>query len=320
MNRSVSIILIVMLTLISTWFVVTHVIVPYADIRIEFANAILRGEIDTHYRYRLLKPLLGNALESLLSLFGLQQPRLHIVSYGLWSFGIFAGIFSFFYLYLKKFFSTGTVFLGLVLLQAVIPLSVTGHYMEGDFITLLFHIVGFLLFLSGRDNYLPLLVAIGTINREQIIFLVLFYAIHLLSREEKRKRGLYVLFGSAFAWLAVMLGLRWIRGFEPSIYTVSTNIAENLDLRNLLTLITPLWAAEVGAFALLGALAFRKSSLFFRLSFLGLAVYTGAFFLKGYMWELAKFLPAYVILIPMGLQSLSGEYTGQADQGSQRGA
>jgi len=41
---------------------------------------------------------------------------------------------------------------------------------------------------------------------------------------------------------------------------------------------------------------------------MSLTVYGVLFFFNGNMWELAKFLPAYLILIPMSLQTLTGEY------------
>ncbi|GAB4456985.1 MAG: hypothetical protein OHK0041_21910 [Anaerolineales bacterium] len=36
-------------------------------------------------------------------------------------------------------------------------------------------------------------------------------------------------------------------------------------------------------------------------------IYIAFFFINGNLWELAKFLPAYLILIPMSLQTLTGE-------------
>jgi hypothetical protein len=55
-------------------------------------------------------------------------------------------------------------------------------------------------------------------------------------------------------------------------------------------------------------LAFKRSIRYFKLAFLSLGVYGALFFVNGNLWEMAKFLPAFIIMIPMGLQTLTGQY------------
>jgi hypothetical protein len=76
--------------------------------------------------------------------------------------------------------------------------------------------------------------------------------------------------------------------------------------------------AEVAGFVVLSIFAFKKSSGFYRLSFLSLLAYSVLFFLNGNIWELAKFLPAFLIMIPMGLQVVTGEL--MSNTGLQNGA
>jgi len=148
MKKLPAIVLIAMLTLISTWYVIIEVISPPSKIpgRIVTSEFILAGQADPPYRYRILKPLAAHMLQKLMSpLINDNDPRYldiqegHVVAYSLITLASFASLFSFFYLYLRKFFSENASMLGLLLLQAVIPLSITfnlGFYMEGDFITL----------------------------------------------------------------------------------------------------------------------------------------------------------------------------------------
>lgn len=194
-----------------------------------------------------------------------------------------------------------------MLLQAVIPLSVTGYYMEDDFITILFFVLGLNLMFAGKDAFLPLVVGLGTLNHEQTIFLVALYGIYLVSQRKVNRRTVAVAAVSVAVFLLVFFGIRFYFGFKPTQYTIALHIAHNTDRHDLLFNILPLWLAEVAGFVVLCVLAFGRSGLFWKLSFASLALYTVAFLLNGNLWELAKFLPAFLIMIPMGLQTLTGE-------------
>ncbi len=188
--------------------------------------------------------------------------------------------------------------------------------MEGDFITLLFYVVGLNLILCRKDAYLPLVIGLGTFNREQMIFLVVFYAVHLISQQELfDKRNILVVSSCVGAYLAVFLGLRLYFGFKAGGHTMSVHIARNTDWYHVLRFILPLWLAEVAGFVVLCALAFKKTNTFFKLSFLSLGLYGLLFFLSGNLWELAKFLPAFLIMIPMSLQILTGEFADEKVRG-----
>jgi hypothetical protein len=224
------------------------------------------------------------------------------------TFATFMGTFSVFYLYLRRFYSHNASIIGLLFLQVTIPLSVTGEYMEGDFITLGFYALGLYLIVIGKDIYLPVMIGFAAINREQSAFLVFLYAIYLFSQRQVSRQKLSILFACFIVWFIAFMGTRLYFGFKPSQYTMSLHIAHNTDIPMLLTSIIPLWIVEVASSAVLCVLAFPRSNLFFRLSFLSLSVYVLLFFLNGNMWELAKFLPAFLVTIPMSLQVLTGEF------------
>ena len=221
------------------------------------------------------------------------------------------GIFSLFYFYLSKYFTAKSVIVGLLLLQIVIPLSVTGVYMEGEFLALFFYILGLNLIFSKRENYLPLVVGISTLNREQMIFLVVFYVAYLIS--EKRlfqKRSLRIIIFCIASYTVALFGIIYYFGFRQSdIYAITLHVARNSNVFNLLQGIIPLWLANFAGFLLLSIMAFRRTIMFFRLLLVSLVPYVMFFTIGGFLWEMAKFIPAYLVLIPMSLQSLTGEYT-----------
>ncbi len=185
--------------------------------------------------------------------------------------------------------------------------------MIGDFIAVFFYLLFFDLMRDRKDIFLPLVVGIGALNREQMIFVVIFYLAYLISqRSILKNRSISIVAACIAAFLVVFFGIRFYFGFEPSQYTIGLHIARNTNLYNLFRAIIPLWLTEVAGLAALCTLAFKRSNTFFKLSFLGLGLYTLVFFLNGNLWELAKFLPAFLIMIPMSLQVLTGEFVDEA--------
>lgn len=297
-----------MLALISTWYVSRTVIIPQVDERIELTNRILSGEQSPPYQYRLLKPILGRAFETAISPLIGDRRWQHIIAYGLLTFMTFLGIFPSFYSYLQRDFSGTTPLIGVLALQVVIPLSITGYYMEGDFVNLLFYIIGLSLIRQEKDEYLPVLVGLGALNREQFVFILIWYFAYSIGQKRLTLRRVLLASASLLVWFAVYIGIRMYFGFKPSQYTIALHMASNTNMGVLFTSILPLWISNVAGFVILSILAFRKSNAFHRLSFLSLLVYVALFFVNGNMWELAKFLPAYLIMIPMSLQTLTGEF------------
>lgn len=300
-------ILILILTLISTLYMNVVVVQPNVDVRIQHEDKILAGQMEAPYQYRVLQPLLSKALQALLSF--PSRTLQHIVAYTLLDYVTFAGIFYTFHALLKRSTLTDTsALLGLALLQVVIPLSITGYDVNGDFITLFFYLLGLNLVFNGREDYLPLVIGIATLNREQIIFLLAFYLAYRLGHPVGlNRRALRVTILSLIAFIAAYLAMRYIFGFKVSPATPQLHIANNTDPQRLLYIVL-LWSAQVAGFVALCALAFKRSIRYFKLAFPSLGVYGVLFFVNGNLWEMAKFLPAFIILIPMGLQVLTGQY------------
>ncbi len=290
---------------ICAWFVTSQVVIPHRVVRLEHLAAVLGGEAEAPYRFRLLLPVVGDAIERVVGLLIESPGRRHIAAYALLHMTVFTGVFWAFRSLLARWFSPLAALTGCLMLALAVPLTVTPSYPDGDFITLLVYVVGLLLITSRRDAWLPLLVLVGTLNREQTAFLVVLHALHLFANDELRtRRALLLLTASTAAWLAVYFGLR-MGDDSVSRFTPAYHLGRNTDVWRLQTTL-PLWGAEVLGFTIFAAMAYRRSSRFFRLALLSLIPYAGLFAAHGLLWELAKFLPAHVVLIPMGLQTLTG--------------
>jgi len=299
--------IILLLTLISYKFVDTVHLKPNVVERYEIQMSILKGEMEYPYQYRVLKPAMGYVLQKIIYNFVHNSYKASLYAYEILLFIAFLSIYSCFYFFLKIFFSYKTCIIGLLLLQVVIPLSIDGVWGEGDFYTLLFYIVGFILIFKSKDYYLPLVFGIGILNREQIIFLMVFYIAYLISQKRLYAKKSYIVITlSLIAYAIVYFALRLKFGFKFDPALINKNVTSNIS--EIWPLIQ-LWAAEVFIFVILSLKSFRKSNLFFKLGFISLSVYISFFFFFGYLGELAKFLPAYLIFIPMSLETLTGEST-----------
>jgi hypothetical protein len=302
-------ILILILTLISTLYMNLVVVRPYVELRIEHEDSILAGQMDAPYQYRVLQPAISRVVQSLLASSFPTRTMQHIIAYTFLDYATFAGIFFAFLVLLKSVSLPDTsALLGLTLLQVVIPLSITGYDVNGDFITLLFYLIGLNLVFNDREAFLPLVIGIATFNREQIIFLIVFYIAYRLGHPKGLdKRALRVIVLSLVAFIAAYLSMRYYYGFKVSPATPQLHIANNTDPQRLLYIVL-LWSAQVAGYVALCVMAFKRSIRYFKLAFLSLGAYGALFFVNGNLWEMAKFLPAFIIMIPMGLQVITEQY------------
>lgn len=301
--------IILLLTLISFETVSRNTIQPDPQRRIRIQDSILTGQMEPPYQYRIFKPVLGYTVQTILSPFVKDKLKSHILSYRIIIFFVFLGIYILFYRFLKIFFTDKACIIGLLLLQIIIPLGITSIWEDGDYYTLLFYLIGLNLIFSRRDIFLPLVFFIGEFNRDQIIFLIVFYMIYLFSKKELfRPKSISIILSSVILWLTAYFSMRYYFGFKESVYTFAHNLHSN---KSALTLIIELWVSQVLIFVILSIKSYSRSSVFFRGCLISLAAYAVIFFFNGILSQLAKFLPAYLILIPMSLQFIMNEFTGE---------
>lgn len=297
--------LILLITMISSQIISDRTIKPNVPRRISIQDSILAGQFEAPYQYRIMKPILGKSAEFFVSKFEKDPIRSHVISYHIVIFLVFLAIYFLMYKYLKLFFSDNVCMIGLLLLQIVIPLGITSIWEEGDYMTLLFYLIGMNLIFRSKDQYLPIVFILGTTNRTQIIFLIIFYIAYLYGNKSLfTKRSMLIIFLCFAGHFGTFYSLRFYYGFKVSPYSVDNETSTNITFwKNILGL----WVEQVFVFVILSAIAFRKSSIFFRLSLMSLILYVILFFFNSIMSQIAKILPAYLILIPMSLQTLCGE-------------
>jgi len=300
--------LLLVLALMSAWthYKLTVKVEGFRPLRLEHHQDVLTGLKEPPYRFRVLAPAAAEGLQALLP-----SPRERDTdakaerldaSYFIIVFISFLVTYGLFFRILRRWFSVSEALVGCLLLFAVVPLSITGFFSDDDFVTLAFYAMGFALFMSGRDFLLPFVVLVGTLNREQIAFVVVFWLAYELAEGKLfRWRILIILLACVAAFLIPYEVLRHRRGNPPSIYTVSYHIENNV--REFGRLIR-VWAVEVLPFVVLALAGLRRAPRFFAYALATLPVYVLAFFLKGNLWELAKALPMYLILIPLSLFAL----------------
>jgi len=255
------------------------------------------------FRYSVLIPGAGYILQKLIKPLAGSQARSFLYSYELINFFAFTLLFTLFYIFLKMFFSDITSTIGLFLFLAVIPLSMSGVWPEVGVLNFLFYALGFILMFKSKDQFLPLVFVVGMLNDESIIFLMVFYIINLISNKKLyAKKSIIVIILSVISCATVYGALRWKFGFPSNDKFFLAS--ENFD--NISSIIQ-LWIAEAFMFIFLSVKAYNKSSKFFKWCLASLLIYIVLFFLLGNMNGFARFLPAYLILIPMSLQILTSE-------------
>ena len=299
--------IIILLTLISQRIVYNRIINPVPQYRIEMQNEILSGKSHSPYQYRVMKPLLGKIIGVIISPVVKNEVSNHLLSYKILNYIVFSLIYLLFYLFLRNFYTEITAVCGLLLLQIVIPLCITNQWQEGDFITVVFYLIGLIAIFKNKEYFLPLIILIGVLNRDQIVFILFFYIAYLIEQKKLFKpRGIIIILLGALAFGLSYYGLRLYFGFKPVTHTIAFNMFVNI---NNVTSIARLWAEQVLIFIILCIIVYKKSRPFFKYSFLSLILYTILFFINGIMGELAKFLPAYVMMISMAIQLFNKEFT-----------
>lgn len=312
---------IILLTLTSSQFIYYYLIycgpsrndeeaarlIGYQKQRLEIQTQILSGEAPAHLQYRVFKPAATKILQVILSPLIKDPVRNHINSSRILIYLTFLLIYYFFSKFLRLYYSPEITIIGLLLLWAIIPLSIEPNptWAEGNFYNLLFFAIGMYLMFKNREHYLPILFVFGSLNREQFLFFNVLYATYLISEKRLfRKKGITILTVNFIIWLSVYLGLRFYFGFKPNYSTISFEIHNNIV--NWWH-ISQVWIEEVFIFLILCVLIYRRCNKFFEYSFVSLGLFIILFFMNGHMNELSKFLPAYLIMIPMALRIFAEE-------------
>lgn len=283
---------------ISTAIIYQTVFVQYPADRINLWGAILNGTMRQPYSHRVLKPAILWCIGKLFSKFRLGNMK-HITASSILSFVVFFWIYKVFYAFLEIQFTPDKAALGTCLLFVVIPMSaIKAVLIIGDYINLLAHVLGFYLMFTGQWIWIFPILVIGIFNRHHIITLVFFYIAYSLN---------YMALIPLLTLWAITLIMSYLifDREKPEKGAVTTrmrsfkkHIKNNTHKGNLIVLIIPVWTTCIILFTVLALLNVNVLPMYYLRMLILLVPYIVTFPLIGNAWELAKFTPMYLVLIP----------------------
>jgi len=294
----------------STAIVLAYVYFAYVDYprlgqRLSAHREILDGTAQSPNRYRVLVPFLADALIGRLS--GVMPAeRAFLVAYGLYDVVVFAFLMTALYVYVRRWFSRTETLVGILFAAATMPIALRDHFfqpwspLEAALFTL-----GLLLSRDRRRVLLAATIVVAALNRETAIFLALACCLTGLDPAERQRSRSALALGGLWVvlWLAVFVGLRWIRGVADHLVTVSEIWAINTTPKYLARALVN-HALFGGAFGVLAILGFRHAPRHVRRSAYVVPLYLAAVAVFGMWFEVRLLMPLYPILIPLALSFL----------------
>jgi len=279
-------------------------------LRSDLHRAILEGTADSPYRYRVLAPLLAEAVRRLLLIF-LSAPEAFKYAYLITDFSALAlGLLAVERL-LRQWFDDAPALAGALALAALLPITLRDHQFQPWSVwEPAIYALALLLIGGERRAWLAVLVAAAALNRETAAFAVLLAGLcaadwwAVLRRRAPvpwRALGWTALY--AAVWAAIFFGLRALRGGAPHVESLGEIWAFNTQPEHLQRALVnlPLFAGGFWALALIGARhapPVPRRALWVIPPFLVLAAVYGVWF------EVRMLLPLYPILIGCGLAAI----------------
>lgn len=279
---------------------------------INFRNSrqipLAKGYDGYSLEYGMLTPAIIYAVQKVLNIpFNIYKSQL--IASNAVNFLLFLLIYFSFFRYLKYYFRDSVSMVGLMLLASVVTLSINGSYPESDFLNLLFFLAGFHLMLKGRDIFLPGLILIGMFNEMQISFLVVFYICFLAARGKRLSiRNILILLLSSLVCVTTYMAI----DSNIGIYDINTDLNISNNLKNP-GLLLQMWLVSI-ALIVVSIFGFRSSQKFFRYALAAVFIFIVLIFILGNFYDSGKFLPAYLILLPMSLNFIFGDIRSDAGQ------
>lgn len=287
------------LAALTSFFLYKELVAPLAFERICYEKDVLIGQTVSPYLYRPLWPWLSQTFSHLTSFTGWSPILQHKIFHGLWNTVVltwmYFGVFSFFSLWCTK----AKSMVGVLILQVLIPLSISGYYMEENFFLL--GGVAWMLraFFLQQWLWLYLGMFILSLHREQSVMIPIWIVLSIFTLTAQNKKLIIAkTLGLFLIWMAVFFGIRWIRGVHYSPYNIDFHLTYNLDVYHFTHYITPLWLGQVIIPAVLVATQWKKLTPPFHYWLLSLLPYYLLFMFFGKWTELDKALSGYLFMIP----------------------
>jgi len=281
---------------------------PTAGIAVH--NAIIEGEIQSPYRYRILTPYAMepsiNLLENLTS-----EKNAFLASYGAHGFLMISLFLIILARYLKNWFCDNQVLIGVLFVASVLALPLTNPVFQPWGLTeTVFFTLSLLLMLWKRYVPLGIVLVFAALNKEtSIVIPITFLLVNLDIASFHSKESLkkvqtwrpFILFAIYMAiWAAVYFLLRALLGDAEHVHTLEWLWHVNTQ-RNTLIHAAVNVSLFMGAFWIFAILGVKKSPQFIRRAALVTLVYIPAVMLYGVWYEVRLLMPLYPLIIPLGM-------------------
>jgi hypothetical protein len=296
--------------------VLTHVYTQYflfhsMDLQVGYELQIVNGQAESPYLYRVLMPAFFNI--------GLRLGQYMVgPDYigGFWAFQqISFLLFFFIYLYsyyklLLKWFTNEQSLIGVLFVAVVLPVTFYDHFFQPWSIPeAAFVMLALLMIYHRKHLWLSVIVFFASLNRETAIIIpIAYFVLHMdLGKLAKGRppislKALIIGCSYLIIWLAVFLGLRWLRGIPQSqALTLQQIFAHNRMMADVAVTRILILFGPLLIFAVRG---FRTAPQFWRRLILLIAVYLIPIAIFGIWHEVRLLMPILPMVVGLALTYL----------------
>ena len=287
----------------------TRVAKPNFEPRLELHSQIIKGTAPSPYRYRILVPVIAEALRGALGI-AMPTKAAFLLAYAIYDLIAISSLLVLLFYWLRTWFNSAQALVGVLFVAATMPVALQDHYFQPWSLLEAALFTAALLVIHGRRYLLlSIIVAVAALNRETAIlipiaFLATLDVKGLLSSGPARDLRPILLFGGLCAiWAVGFFGLRELRGPAAGVEPVHDLFARNITRANLLLAFRN-GGMFLGGFWVFAALGLRCAPAFIRRSVLLIPLYVAAISVWGVWYEVRLLMPLYPLLIPLGLSFL----------------
>ncbi|MFT5683200.1 MAG: hypothetical protein ACI8RZ_004129 [Myxococcota bacterium] len=260
-------------------------------------------EGDAPWAYRLLVPAAAEAISIPLAALGIDADGAREYGYLSLRWVMTAALLLLFHRYCRRFLSVQWALTATLLLVALhAPAFMHYWFQPASPLDLLLWLMATMITLRGRNDWLPLIVFLGALNRETAVFIIAIHGILRLGHEPLPKLLLRCA-GLGAIWAAVFVGLRQI--ITPQLWSTEKTVWEmfvrNLDVEWFFYALS-----FVGMWGLLPLLGWKKVPDVLKRLTLVMIPYVVLLMLFGRIREVRLLLPLTIPLIPAAFLVLQG--------------
>ena len=296
------------IALVSMYLVLTSLLIQQHAYQVNFSESLIKRaqrhdrllalQGDAPWAYRVLTPALAEAISTPLLFLGMSEHNAREYAYLSLRWVLIASLLLLFHRFCRRYLAQHWAFAGTLLLVSLHSPSFVHYWFQPSSpLDLLLWLMAVMLTLRGQFRWLPLMVFLGTLNRETAVFIIAIHGVLQLGREPL-PRLLVRCTGLGLIWAAVFLGLRTV--ITPELWSTDKTpwqmLHSNLSGEWLFYALSFL-----GVWSLLPLLGWRRVPAELRRLALLMVPYLGLLMLYGRIREVRLLLPLAIPLIPASL-------------------